>query len=237
MTAYSISYGKHRILFNVLFRKRKTLEINVYPDLRVTVVAPLRTPLDKIKEKVKKRAFWIQKQKKFFISYLPKIPPRKYLKGETHKYLGKQYRLKIFPSEEKKVLVKGTFLQIFSPNEKSTTIQQILEAWYREQARMLFDIRLKVCLKNFTGYSLPLPKQRIRKMTKKWGSCSPRGVISLNPELIRTPTHCIDYVITHELCHLLIWKHNEKFYALLESIIPDWKIHKETLERIEVSGS
>lgn len=74
-------------------------------------------------------------------------------------------------------------------------------------------------------------------MTKKWGSCSPRGVISLNPELIRTPTHCIDYVITHELCHLLIWKHNEKFYALLESIIPDWKIHKETLERIEVSGS
>lgn len=233
MTVHYISYGKHRIFFNLLFRKRKTLEINVHPDLQVTVVAPLRTPIDKIKEKVKKRASWIQKQKKFFISYLPKIPLRKYLNGETHKYIGKQYRLKILPSKEKKVVVKGSFLQVFSPNQKSTAIQQILETWYGEQAKTLFDIRLKVCIKNFNGYNIPLPKQKIRKMTKRWGSCSPNGVISLNPELIRTPTHCIDYVITHELCHLLIWKHNQKFYALLESIIPDWKIHKETLERID----
>lgn len=93
-----IEYGGHRIDFAVVRRRRRTLEIAVEPDATVVVAAPLDAPIEAIVEKVRKRAPWIQRQQSFFSQFMPRTPERRYLAGETHLYLGRQYRLKVVQS-------------------------------------------------------------------------------------------------------------------------------------------
>src|SRR5687768_12497831 len=95
LTTYSVDYGRETIHFTLKFSRRKTLAIDVNPDLSVLVTAPKAKDLDLIKSKVHKRASWILKQQDYFRAFLPPMPPRQYISGETHYYLGRQYRLKI----------------------------------------------------------------------------------------------------------------------------------------------
>ncbi len=90
-----VDYGDHRIDFTVARRRRKTLEIAVEPDAMVVVAAPLDAPMDAIAAKVRKRAAWVRRQQRFFSQFMPRTPARRYLAGETHLYLGRQYRLKV----------------------------------------------------------------------------------------------------------------------------------------------
>ena len=107
---YSVQYGNTLISYEVSFAARKTLAIEVHPDLRVTVRAPEGSELETIQQKVKKRVPWILRQQRQFESYLPKLPPRQYVSGETHRYLGRQYRLKVSNSEAERVkLSRGYF--------------------------------------------------------------------------------------------------------------------------------
>lgn len=91
----SVQFGSKKIVFNLEFSERKTLGISVSPDLKILVKAPIDVPLEKVKEKIKKRAPWIIRQQSFFLSFHPKMPERKFVSGETHLYLGRQYRLKV----------------------------------------------------------------------------------------------------------------------------------------------
>ena len=110
MTAerHSVQYGEHRIEFAIVRRERTTLEIAVEPNASVVVAAPLDAPLVAIEEKVRKRAAWIRRQQRYFIQFLPRTPDRQYVAGETHLYLGRQYRLKVVPHVQATVkLVRG----------------------------------------------------------------------------------------------------------------------------------
>jgi len=79
---------------------------------------------------------------------------------------------------------------------------------------------------------LPFPELKIRKMRTRWGSCTRRGVITLNLELVRMPPACIDYVISHELCHLVEFNHSARFYQLQERFVPDWQVRKRELDEL-----
>ena len=111
----------------------------------------------------------------------------------------------------------------------------MLDAWYRAHAKALFPVRLAECLKICGRRDTAAePLLTIRRMTHRWGSCTPKGRLLLNLDLILAPVTCIDYVIMHELCHLKIRDHNRAFYRLLSRIMPDWESRKERLEHLFV---
>lgn len=228
---HEIVWGRHRIPFFLTFRDRKRLAITVEPNQVVTVVAPLGSTLDEVLSRVQKRAAWIARQRAHFGQFQPLTPPRRYVAGETHLYLGRQYRLKLFHDTVTSVRLAGRFFRVHLPDRNNTAkIRRLLNAWYREHATRVFVCRLDVCLESARSLSVSRPEIVIRQMVKRWGSCTRAGRLLLNPELVKTPLRCIEYVIMHELCHLKVHNHSREFYRLLTRCMPDWERRKSRLD-------
>ncbi len=225
---YEIDYGKRKIAFDIEFRQRSTMEIAVLPDCSVHIKAPVSTNKSLIFEKVNKRAAWIVKQQCYFKQFAIKTPHRQYIGGETHLYLGKQYLLKLIIDSKYRVKISRGLIQVFSPDISPSAVQKILERYYRKQAHVKYYECLKRIASKFELTSIP--RMQIRTMKTKWGSMSSNGMLLLNTELIKTPVSCIEYVITHELCHMYYRKHNSEFYRLLKLHLPDWERRKLRLE-------
>ncbi|WP_445713746.1 M48 family metallopeptidase [Flavobacterium sp.] len=229
MSEHSINYGSKSIKFHLDFSERKTLGIKVHPDNSVHVAAPFDSEMDKIEAKVKQKARWIIKQQNEFLSYLPKLAERKFINGETHLYLGRQYLLEINPCKKNEVKISRNKL-IVNHIVKSKP-ESVLEKWYIEKAELHFKKLIHEVLPLFNKYQVITPTIQIKKMKKRWGSCSANGNIILNLELIKASKGSIEYVIIHELCHLIHHNHTKAFYELLDSIMPDWKKWKNKLEQ------
>ncbi len=230
----TVCFGKTTIQFSVEFRPRKHMGITVYPDLRVGVAAPIGTDIQEVRCRVLKRAPWILKQLHWFESFRPLPTPRQYLNGETHWYLGKRYRLKINKDDPTSVKLCGGFLEVATehPNDNEK-VRALVQVWYREHARALFQRRMEVCQALVPVPKHATPKLLVRKLQGRWGSCSKEGRILLNVELVRAPMECIDYVVVHELCHLRVREHSPEFYRLLLKVMPDWKKRKAKLEMFQ----
>jgi predicted metal-dependent hydrolase len=225
-----LQFGSKRIEFHLSYSDRKTLGIKVTPDLSVTVTAPVGTSLEKVKEKLRKRAPWIIKQQGYFLTFQPKTPPRKYVSGETHLYLGRQYRLKIIADNEESVKLKGQFLEVVTTDK--TKIRNLVINWYHNHAKEKFDAIAQPLIEKFRKYDVEPTSLILRNMPSRWGSCTPKGKIILNPELIKAPKACIEYVIIHELCHLVYRDHTKKFLELQNREMPDWARWKLKLEKL-----
>ena len=230
---HSVQYGQHRIDFSIVRRERTTLEIAVEPDASVVVAAPQDAPLAAIEEKVRKRAAWIRRQQWYFIQFLPRTPDRQYVVGETHRYLGRQYRLKVVPHVQATVTLARGFIvvQTHRPDRTEVT-RELVEHWYRERAHSKFAERLEVNLLRFPTPDDFRPKGLIvRQLRQRWGSMSPASRLLLNRRLIEAPLDAIDYVITHELCHIAVPHHGPEFFELLDRVLPDWPKRKHRLEQ------
>lgn len=230
---HSISYGNQKIEFEILYTNRKTLEISVFPNKEVLVKAPENSELEKIFKLVEKRARWIVKQRNYFDNIIKNSTTKEYVSGESFKYLGKQYRLKVYQiekSEKECVKLIGGYIRVFTKEKVNTKkVKKLVDFWYRNHALKKFEQRLKICFETVQKYGIEFPEFELRKMKTRWGSCLPDGKIILNPKLIEAPTYCIDYVIFHELCHILYPNHNKEFYGLLDKILPKWKNYKNRL--------
>jgi predicted metal-dependent hydrolase len=227
---YILQYGSEKIPFKVEFRERKHLSIDVHPDGQVIVIAPQICTLDEVYKRVEKRAHWIAKQCVHFETFRPLPKEKRYISGETHLYLGRQYRLKIQSSSEESIKLIGRYLHVFTfHTNNALQVEALLIQWYKNHAKGIFDARLDWCIENALSLRIPRPNISIRKMERRWGSCSRAGKILLNLDLVKTPLHCIEYVIMHELCHLRIHDHSPAYYRLLARCIPDWKKRKERL--------
>jgi len=225
-----ITWGTREIPYQYFCSSRKTLAISVHPDLSVTIRAPNGTSIEKIREFVLRRAGWIRKAWRDFEPYLPKQPERRYVGGETHRYLGRQYRLKIEQGESDSVKCLRGLLQVTIKGEISPErTKTLLDAWYRHHAKEVFQECLTACHQRVLREGIPLPNLRIRKMTSRWGSFSSRGLITLNLALIKTPNDCINYVIVHELCHYKVKHHGPKFWHLLHRLMPDFEERRKKL--------
>ena len=231
---HSIFFGEDVIEFTVLRRDRATLEIAVEPDQSVVVAAPFDAPVDVIMATVKKRAAWVKRQQRFFFQYVPRTPERKFLPGETHLYLGRQYRLKVEESTQEFVRLDRNFIWVQSCKPAlSERTRTIVEAWYNEQAHVMFKRRLGICLDRFPDRQAFTPKGLIvRNLKQRWGSMSSGACLMLNRRLIEAPIDAIDYVIAHELCHIAIPHHGSKFFDLLGRVMPDWENRKQKLEQV-----
>ncbi|UCI23019.1 M48 family metallopeptidase (plasmid) [Mesorhizobium sp. B2-1-8] len=235
MTAgsFQIEYGNQAINFAIIRRDRKTLEIAVEPDMSVVVAAPFNAKIEDIKIKVRKRAAWVRRQQRYFAQFLPRTPERLYVAGETHLYLGRQYRLKVVPHIQDGVkLIRGFILvQTHFPDRANVT-QQLVEDWYRMRAQVKFRERVELSLDRFSNPEAFRPAGlTIKSLAQRWGSMSPAGRLLLNRRLIQAPVDTIDYVITHELCHIAEPHHGAAFFSLLGRVMPDWEKRKLKLER------
>ena len=231
---HSVLYGKHSIVFAIVRRERKTLEIAVEPDASVLVAAPQDATLEAIKEKVLMRAAWIRRQQHYFVQFLPRTPDRQFISGETHLYLGRQYRLKVVHHLQATVkLVRGFIVVQTHRPERTEVTRDLVEKWYRERAHTKFAERLDVNVRRFPVPDDFRPRGLIvRQLRQRWGSMSPGGRLLLNRRLIQAPLDAIDYVITHELCHIAVPHHGPEFFDLLRVVLPDWQKRKDRLERV-----
>lgn len=227
----AIAYGKESIDFSLSHVDRKTLEIAVHPDQTVVVKAPLGIDDEAIRAKVARRAGWIIRQRDFFRQFDPRTPARSYVGGETHLYLGRNYRLKIGSGNQDTVkLTRGYFEIGVRGDVSSEKVKDLLEKWYRERVAGKFRESLDRCWPHFEKFSLAKPKLQIKRMRKRWGSLSANGRLTLNIDLILAPRECVDYVIVHELSHLRYADHGSEFYRFLEKVMPDWEKRKHKLE-------
>lgn len=226
----SIQFGSKTIDFRLEYSGRRSLGITVTPEMEVLVKAPAGTSIEKVKEKIRKKASWIIKQQSFFLSFQPKTPQRKYVSGETHLYLGRQYRLQIKIGKEESVRLKGKFI-VVTAAEKSRT-KDLLSGWYLEHARLKFHSVAVPLIDKFKKHKVEPSSIVLRDMPTRWGSCTPKGKIILNPELIKAPKGCIEYVIIHELCHLVHHDHTQRFIELQKKEMRDWERWKVKLEKL-----
>jgi len=205
----------------------KNISLKVRPNCEVILTAPLKTTDEHIEFILKKRAKWVKEKKEFYkdnqLSY-----PKEYVSGENFKYLGRNYRLKVIEANNEIVKLQNGYLKLFI---KDTTNliqkQKLINHWYKEKAKIHFK-------KALDTYKPIIKKDinsvKIREMKTRWGSCNPsKGYINLNSELIKKPKKCIEYVIFHELSHLVHINHNKQFYNFMSVYMPDWKQRKDKL--------
>lgn len=230
---FSIAYGDEIIRFT---REDRTSGVNrvliqVHPDCSVIVQAPSGASQQDVIVAVKKRVRWIYSQLKTFRSQLEHSTPRKFVSGESHYYLGKQYVLKVIEISDQSPYVKllRGKIEVGLSQKKGDNVKALLDAWYKERAKDIFHRRLDAVIEQalWVKNSPPL---RIQIMQKQWGSCSPSGRLTLNTHLVKGPRECIDYVILHELCHIAEHNHSKKFYRLMTQVMPNWEKVKAKLD-------
>lgn len=214
---------------------RTTLAISVLPDGRLELTAPMAARDEVILGRVTKRLKWIERQRRAFAAMNATRTDRRYVTGATHRYLGRQYRLKIAKGQLPSVHLKGAYFHVVTPTGDPDDVRQQLDEWFREKAKQQFHRRLDSWRPWCRRHHLPEPQLLLRRMPKRWGSASGNGRIALTPELIHAPSACIDYVIAHEICHLRHPSHSPQFFRLLTSLLPDWHRWKDRLERAELT--
>lgn len=178
---HRLMVGSQVIDYVLARRPRKTLEIAVEPDASVVVAAPLDASLDAIEMRLRRRAAWIMRQQRYFAQFLPRTPERRFISGETHLYLGRQYRLKVVPHVQETVKLLRGFIVVQShrPSRAEVT-HELVEAWYRDRARVKFSERIEFNLGRFPDPEAFRPRGLIvRQIRRRWGSMSPAGRLLL----------------------------------------------------------
>lgn len=226
----TLTYGAETIGYDVRrLASRSTLSIEVHPDGRVLVRAPEGCPAAVIADRMRKRARWIARQRAEFTRYRPRTPQQQFVQGESHLYLGRQYRLTVLADAAPGVtLTRGRLLVRVAGRPDAASVKAHLRRWYADRARLVFERVLEDVLSRFRR--VDPPRLRVRAMRTRWGSLSGRGTMTLNVDLVRAPRACIEYVVAHELCHLTHRAHDARFFRRLTQAMPDWEQRKHRLE-------
>ncbi len=207
---------------------RKTVEINVDKNSGLVIYAPSRFSQIELEDILTQKSSWIQDKLGKVEDVKPLPAPKKFVDDEKFLYLGKSYRLRII-SDPNKVsdalkLYRGNFILNVDEIQNTSKLKDIFINWYLEKAK-------KYILKKVDFYSKVLSKQPsdvvFTDFKSKWGSCDPDGVIKYDWRIILAPKEIIDYIIAHELSHLISLTHDEKFWTTLAGIIPDFKEKEE----------
>ncbi len=226
-----VRWGDRNIVYYLTFAPRTRLSITVHPDLRVEVVAPEGKSVEEVEARVLVRRSWIARHLRDVERFHPQSSPRRWISGESHWYLGRQYRLSVQTGPAKVWRAGGRIFVQVPGKLAPAKVRRAMQEWYVDRAREVFRERLDHLRSGHARLGRLRPLIRVLWMTRCWGSCSTAGTVSLNAELVRAPLSSIDYVIVHELCHLLEPRHSERFYRLLGKFAPEWRRHRDRLDR------
>ena len=219
------------ITVDVTRKNIKNIHLSVYPPTgAVRISAPTRMGLPIIRIFVLSKLGWIKKQQLKLRSQ-DREPPREYIDRESHLVWGKRYLLKVIEADgAPSVCLEHNQMTLrVRPGSTLHRKQEIVEEWHRDLVR---DALLELIAKWEPILGVKVRGCTVRKMKTRWGSCTPRGKIILNPELVKAPKGCIEYVIIHELCHLIHHDHTQKFIDLQTKEMPDWEKWKMKLEKL-----
>ncbi|BDD86068.1 M48 family metallopeptidase [Desulfofustis limnaeus] len=215
----------------VVRKNIKNLHLGVYPPHgRVRVAAPMVISNEAVRLAVLDKLAWIKRQKSKFDEQ-PRQSPREMVSGESHYYLGRRYRLRIHEQRGKrKFALHGiTYMDLFiEPESTKEQREAVLMRWYREQLKKLIPSQLE---KWQPLLGVRVAGWGIKRMKTKWGSCNREARrVWLNLELVKKPIHCLEYVVVHELMHLLERTHSERFVALMDQHLPGWRLTRAELQ-------
>jgi predicted metal-dependent hydrolase len=230
--SHVIQLGADAVPFALIRSDRKTLGITVTPDSDVIVTAPYDASDEAIRDRLRKRGSWILRTRRAFDALRPRTPARQYVSGETHWFLGKEYRLRVDALQPFGVKLTATHLIVggIDPAEPGR-VRNRVQNWYQREGRNVMSGRFAEMLRGFPVEGRK-PRLVVRPMEKRWGSLTPGGQsLILNRRLAEVDTRVIDYVIVHELCHLLYPDHSPMFLKLLTERMPDWAERKARLEK------
>ncbi len=211
----------------IIYKDVKYANIKVRPSLEVVVTVPLGTESSKVDDIIQKRSNWIKKQLTYFNDRQHHV--KEYVSGESFQFLGKDYRLKIIHSNEERVKLSGGYLQVWVKiGTDCDAKKRLVEEWLKDKAKFHFS---KVLNKYSKLVGVGIDKFSIRYMKTRWGSCNPKkSYININIELIKKSLDLIEYVVLHELTHLVHYNHTAEFYDFMTLYMPNWKIRKNKLE-------
>lgn len=218
---------KQKIVYRVIYSSRRTLGISIHPDASVIIRAPYRTSENTIKKLIEQKKAWIIRHTDEFRRKVSvKIS---YADGTKHLFRGKECTLRLIHSPRCYCRFYGDLIEVgHNGSDNQETIKKILYQGYRKEAAVIFPARLKEVLLKYSDENFRPSGLSIKTMKTRWGSCSSKGKVTLNTELVRLPDIYTEYVIIHELCHLKHHNHGQGFYNLLSGLFPEWKkIRKE----------
>jgi predicted metal-dependent hydrolase len=220
------------IKYNVIFSRRRTISIIVSQDKTVTVRAPLKASLKTIRRFVEEKSSWIRKH----LDSNPGISlsghGRKYINGEPHLFLGKEYTLRKISSASTFIRLSNNSIEVGQDDiDDIDKTRRVVNRWYSIKAGEILDRKMKEIIGKFENYNFSPSAIVIRPLRSRWGSCTSKGKITLNSELIKLNETLIEYVILHELCHLKYHNHGANFYTLLSELIPEYKTMRRELRK------
>lgn len=230
---HKITYNNKNIEFQIIRKKVKNVNLNVNAQGVVTVTAREEVPETYIYDMVNRKARWIIEQQRYFKEYRPlSISEKELVGGESIRYLGRQYRLKIVEASKEEVKYYRGYIYIFVKDKGDyERKQRLLNEWLSLKCKEIFNQLYRKYYPIVNKYHIPEVAIQTKIMKTRWGSCLPeKQLIIFNKELIKAPRYCIEYVVLHELTHLLYKNHNQDFYNFLYSIMPDWKERKRLLD-------
>ena len=212
----------------------KNIHLSVHPPTgKVRIAAPARISLDTIRVFAISKLGWIRQQQKK-LQEQDRETPREYLDRESHYVWGQRYLLNILEKEEPpsvELTASRLILQV-RPNTTRQKKQATVDEWYRDQLKNAAT-PLLAKWERFIG--VKVQRLFVQQMKTKWGSCNPRSEsIRLNTELAKKPRDCLEYIVVHELIHLLEPTHNARFIALMDQFMPKWQLYRKSLNRMPV---
>lgn len=218
------------IIIDVEWKKIKNIHLTVYPpDGRVHISAPMSMSIDAIRLFAIDKLDWIKKRIKL-VQDSERQSEREYVSGENHYFKGIRYRLNvIYGNETPRVELKGTqFINLYvKDNASLRRREEVMKEWHRQELK---DMLKPLVEKWEKILDVKADNWDVKQMKTMWGSCNNKTKrILFNLELIKKPTHCIDYIVLHELTHLIERLHNDRFKAILDKHMPSWRIIKDEL--------
>ena len=222
------------IVVDVVQKDIKNIHLSVYPPTgKVRISAPLRMDIDTIRVFAITKLGWIKSQQKKLLEQ-ERETPREYLDRESHYLWGKRYLLKVVEKDAapEVELKHNKMLFQIRPATTDERKQDILEAWYREKLK---EVVPALIAKWEPLMGVKVEKFFVQKMKTKWGSCSPASKsIRLNTDLAKKPPECLEYIVVHEMTHLLEPTHNARFISLMDQFMPKWRFYKDELNKLPV---
>lgn len=220
------------ITIDVETKDIKNIHLSVYPpNGKVRIAAPEHMELDTIRVFAINKLKWIKKQQATFINQVRETP-REYIEKESHYFQGERYLLNVIEHEAKpKVVLNHKTIELYvRPNTTTKKRKSILDEWYRAEMKKIIPPLLKKWEKKI---GVKASDFGVKLMRTKWGSCNIESKrIWLNLELAKKPLICLEYILVHELIHLLERNHNDRFISYMNEFMPKWRFHRDELNRL-----
>jgi predicted metal-dependent hydrolase len=219
------------VAYKIKYSRRRSIGIIVTPDDGVIVRAPWRTPSNLIEKFVREKSVWINKHLE---NYSEMVRLNHYSPAEKKSILlrGREYRLIVAGADRNLITVgdEEITVHIKSPDDP-LSVSKLLDTWYKRLALKHIISTLEEIFVRYNAYGFAPTGVSVRVMKRRWGSCSSKGKITINSELVKLDDQYLEYVILHELCHLRHHNHSQAYYKLLSEVYPNWKETRNELRK------